>query len=160
MEISNTSVKIPAEANVIIGQSHFIKTVEDIYEALSGTVPGIKFGLAFCEASGACLVRSEGNDKALKSAAENTALEIAAGHSFVIFLKNAFPVNVMRALKSVPEICRIFCATANPLEVITGETSQGRGILGVIDGAKPKGIEKEEDIKWRKDLLRTLKYKL
>lgn len=160
MEIDTTVVNIPQDANVIIGQSHFIKTVEDIYEALVGTVPGIKFGLGFCEASGACLVRSEGNDKQLKKLAEKTALDISAGHCFVLFIKKAFPINVMKALKDVPEICRIFCATANPLEVITVETVQGRGIIGVVDGYKPKGIEKKKDIKWRKDLLRTIKYKL
>lgn len=160
MEIDSVRIEIPKEANVIIGQSHFIKTVEDIHEALIGTVPGIKFGLGFCEASGACLVRSEGNDSELKQHAQKTALEIAAGHCFVLFIRNAFPINVMRALKSVPEICSIFCATANPLEVLTAETVQGRGIIGVIDGYKPKGIEEEKDVKWRKDLLRTLKYKL
>lgn len=160
MEIDSVRIEIPKEANVIIGQSHFIKTVEDIHEALIGTVPGIKFGLGFCEASGACLVRSEGNDSELKQHAQKTALEIAAGHCFVLFIRNAFPINVMRALKDVPEICSIFCATANPLEVLTAETVQGRGIIGVIDGYKPKGIEGKNDIKWRKDLLRTIKYKL
>ncbi len=160
MEIDSVRVEIPKEANVIIGQSHFIKTVEDIYEALVGTVPGIKFGVGFCEASGACLVRSEGNDRQLKACAQKVALEIAAGHCFVLFIKKAFPINVMIALKNVPEICRIFCATANPLEVLTAQTVQGRGIIGVIDGYKPKGIEKKKDIKWRRDLLRTIKYKL
>ncbi|MFH1459921.1 MAG: adenosine-specific kinase [Candidatus Omnitrophota bacterium] len=160
MEIDNTLINIPKNANVIIGQSHFIKTVEDVYESLVGTVPGIKFGLGFCEASGACLVRSEGNDKELKKCAEKTAYKIGAGHSFVLFIRNAFPINIMQALKNVPEICQIFCATANPLQVITAETSQGRGIIGVIDGFKPKGIEKQKDIKWRKDLLRTIRYKL
>jgi len=160
MEIDVVRIDIPKEANVIIGQSHFIKTVEDIHEAMIGTVPGIKFGLGFCEASGACLVRSEGNDKVLKRAAEKAACNISAGHCFVLFIKKAFPINVMKALKDIPEICRIFCATANPLEVVTCETVQGRGILGVIDGCKPKGIEKKKDIKWRKDLLRTFKYKL
>jgi adenosine/AMP kinase len=160
MEIDNVTVDIPDQANVIIGQSHFIKTVEDIYEAVVQTVPGIKFGLAFCEASGACLVRSEGNDAELKKAAEKAAMTISAGHCFVLFLRKAFPINVMKAIKDVPEVCRIFCATANPLEVITAETVQGRGIIGVIDGYKPKGIETKKDIKWRKDLLRTIKYKL
>ena len=160
MELDNVRVNIPKDANVIVGQSHFIKTVEDIHEALVGTVPGIKFGLGFCEASGACLVRSEGNDRELKKQAEKTALEIAAGHCFVLFIRKAFPINIMRALKNIPEVCRIFCATANPLEIITAETVQGRGIIGVIDGSKPKGIEKKGDIKWRKDLLRTIKYKL
>lgn len=159
MEIDSVKINIPEEANIIIGQSHFIKTVEDIHEALVGTVPGIKFGLGFCEASGACLVRSEGNDRELKKSAENTALELACGHCFVLFIRKAFPINVMRSLKDVPEICRIFCATANPLEVLTVETVQGRGIIGVIDGFKPKGIEMKKDIKWRKDLLRAIKYK-
>ncbi|MCG2713075.1 MAG: adenosine-specific kinase [Candidatus Omnitrophica bacterium] len=160
MEIDSVRIEIPKEANVIVGQSHFIKTVEDIHEALVGTVPGIKFGVGFCEASGACLVRSEGNDRKLKKHAEKAALEIACGHCFVLFIKEAFPINVMNALKNIPEICRIFCATANPLEVLTAETVQGRGIIGVIDGSKPKGIEKKKDIKWRKDLLRAIKYKL
>jgi len=160
MEIDNVKINIPEGANVIIGQSHFLKTVEDIYETLVGTVPGIKFGLGFCEASGACLVRSEGNDEELKQAAENTALELGAGHCFVLFIRNAFPINVLKSLKDVPEVCQIFCATANPLEVVTAETVQGRGVIGVIDGAKPKGIETKKDIKWRKDLLRTIKYKL
>jgi uncharacterized protein len=160
MEIDNLRIDIPEDANVIIGQSHFIKTVEDIYEALITTVPGIKFGIAFCEASGACLVRSESNDSDLEKAAQKAALDIGAGHCFVLFLRNAFPINVMRAINQVPEVCQIFCATANPLEVVIAETVQGRGILGVIDGAKPKGIEKNKDIKWRKGLLRTLKYKL
>lgn len=160
MEIDNVKIDMPNEANVIIGQSHFIKTVEDIHEALVCTVPGIKFGLAFCEASGACLIRCEGNDRDLKKAAQKAAMDIGAGHCFVLFLRKAFPINVMRAIKDVPEVCRIFCATANPLEVITAETVLGRGIIGVIDGAKPKGIEKKKDIKWRKDLLRSIKYKL
>ena len=160
MEIDSVEIEIPKEANVIVGQSHFIKTVEDIHEALVGAVPGIKFGVGFCEASGACLVRSEGNNRELKKHAEKTALEIAAGHCFVLFIRKAFPINVMRALKDVPEICRIFCATENPLEILTVETVQGRGIIGVIDGCKPKGIEQKKDIKWRKDLLRAIKYKL
>jgi len=160
MEIDNMRVNIPEGANVIIGQSHFIKTVEDIYEALVNTVPGIKFGVGFCEASGKCLVRAEGNDEALKQAACDTAYEIAAGHIFVIFMRDAYPINVLRVLKDVPEICTIFCATANPLQVLTVQTTQGRGIIGVIDGEKPKGIEKEADVKWRKDLLRQIKYKL
>ena len=160
MEIDNVKIDIPVDANVIIGQSHFIKTVEDIYEALICTVPGIKFGIAFCEASGDCLVRSEGNDSDLEKAAQKAAMDIGAGHCFVIFLRNAFPINVMRAIKEVPEVCQIFCATANSLEVVTVETVQGRGIIGIIDGAKPKGIEKKQDIKWRKDLLRSIKYKL
>ncbi|MFH2138644.1 MAG: adenosine-specific kinase [Candidatus Omnitrophota bacterium] len=160
MNIQSVRISIPKEANVIVGQSHFIKTVEDIYEALVNTVPGIKFGIAFCEASGKCLVRFEGNDEELKKAAIDNALNIACGHSFIIFMKEAYPINVLGALKNVPEICRIFCATANPLELLVVDTEQGRGIVGVVDGEKPKGIEKEDDIKWRKDLLRTIKYKL
>ncbi|MBU0633699.1 MAG: adenosine-specific kinase [Candidatus Omnitrophica bacterium] len=160
MQTDTVEVKIPEGANIIVGQTHFIKTVEDIYEALVNCVPNIKFGVGFCEASGKCLVRSEGNDVVLKKAAEDTAFEIGAGHTFIIFIRDAFPINVMRALKDVPEVCHIFCATANPLQVIVAETSQGRGVLGVIDGAKPKGIEAAEDIKWRKDLLRQFKYKL
>jgi len=160
MEIDNVKITLPEDSNVIIGQSHFIKTVEDVYEALVNTVPGIKFGLGFCEASGACLVRCEGNDRELKKAAADAASEIGAGHCFVLFIRKAFPINVIRALKEVPEICTIFCATANPLEVVTAETVQGRGVIGVIDGYKPKGIETKKDVKWRKDLLRQIKYKL
>lgn len=160
MNIQNIRVNMPENVNVIIGQSHFIKTVEDIYEALVNTVPTIKFGVAFCEASGKCLVRSEGNDEELKKVAIDNALNIAAGHSFIIIMREAYPINVMRALKDVPEICRIFCATANPLEVLVVDRAQGRGIVGVIDGEKPKGVEQKEDILWRKDLLRKIKYKL
>lgn len=160
MKTETVKVLLPKEANIILGQTHFIKTVEDVYEALINAVPTIKFGVGFCEASGKCLVRSEGNDEELKKIAEEYALKIGAGHSFIIFIKNAYPINVLRALKEVPEICTIFCATANSLEVIVAETEQGRGIIGVIDGEKPKGIEKEEDIKWRKELLRKIKYKL
>ncbi|MBU0549432.1 MAG: adenosine-specific kinase [Candidatus Omnitrophica bacterium] len=153
-------IKKPDEVNLILGQSHFIKTVEDLYEVLIGSVPGIKFGLAFCEASGACLVRSEGNDKELKKLAEDNALEIGAGHSFIIFMKDAYPINVLNSIKNIPEVCRIFCASANPVEVIITQTSQGRGILGVIDGVSPKGLESCEDIAWRKDFLRKIGYKL
>lgn len=145
---------------MILGQSHFIKTVEDIYEALAGAVPGIKFGLAFSEASGACKVRSEGTDPELKQAAAENALAIGAGHVFVVMLRNAFPVNVLNALKAVPEICTIYCASANPIEVVVAETGNGRGIMGVIDGQRPKGIENAEDIGWRKNLLRAIGYKL
>ncbi len=149
----------PEAANVILGQTHFIKTVEDIYEVLVGGSPDIKFGLGFCESSGACLVRAEGNDENLKKLACENALNIGAGHSFIIILENAFPINVLNAIKNVPEVCTIFCATANPVEVIVAESGQGRAILGVIDGLKPKGIEGEEDVKWRKDFLRKLGYK-
>ncbi|MCM8823428.1 MAG: adenosine-specific kinase [Candidatus Omnitrophica bacterium] len=162
MELKLEIVKInkPAELNIIIGQTHFIKSIEDIYEALVSSVPNIKFGIAFCEASGATLVRSEGSDEELKKIAIDNALAIGAGHSFVIIIKDAYPINVLNQLKMVGEVCRIFCATANPLEVIVAQTEQGRGILGVIDGFSPKGVEKEEDIKWRKEFLRKIKYKL
>ncbi len=153
-------IKKPEEVNLILGQSHFIKTVEDLYEALVNNVPGIKFGLAFVESSGACKVRVEGNDPELKKFASENALEIAAGHSFIIFLKNAYPINVLNAIKNLPEVCTIYCASANPVEVIVAETETGRGILGVIDGLKPKGIESNEDILWRKEFLRQIGYKL
>jgi len=145
--------------NLILGQSHFIKTVEDLYEALIGTVPGIQFGLAFCESSGACLVRSEGTDEELKKLAAENALAIGAGHSFLLLLRNAFPINVLKAVQGVQEVCTIFCATANPVEVVIAESTQGRGILGVIDGEKPKGIEDASGIAWRKDFLRKIGYK-
>lgn len=160
METKIVKIEKPQEINIIIGQTHFIKTVEDIYEAMVNSVPGIKFGLGFCESSGACLVRSEGSDDELKRLAAKNALSIGAGHIFVVLIKDAYPINVLRAIKDVPEVCSIYCATANPVEVIIAETEQGRGILGVIDGAKPKGIEGESDIKWRKDLLRKIGYKI
>lgn len=160
METKIYKLEIPKDANVILGQTHFIKTAEDLYEILVGTVPQIKFGLAFCEASGPCLVRSEGNDEELKKLAENSAFEIGAGHTFIIYIKNAFPINILNAVKNCPEVCNIFCATANPVKVIIAETEQGRGILGVIDGFKSKGIEKEEDKKHRKEFLRKIGYKL
>jgi hypothetical protein len=147
------------EVNVILGQSHFIKTVEDLYEALVGSVPGIKFGLAFCESSGPCLVRAEGTDEELKKLAIENALRVSAGHFFCIFLRDVFPINVLKAIKDVPEVCNIYCATANPVEVVIGETANGRGILGVIDGAKSKGVEGETEIKARKELLRKFGYK-
>jgi len=160
MDIQLVKIKKDAETNVILGQSHFIKTVEDLYEALVGCVPNIKFGLAFCEASGACLVRSEGTDEDLKKLAVENASNIAAGHSFIIFIKGAYPINVLNAVKNVSEVCSIFCATANEVEVIVAQSQSGRGILGVIDGASPKGQEKDSDVKWRKDLLRKIGYKL
>jgi len=160
METKIYKLKVPEGTNVILGQTHFIKTAEDLYEILVDSVPGIKFGLAFCEASGPCLVRSEGNDEELKKLAEKSAFDIGAGHSFIIYLKDAFPINILNAVKNCPEVCSIFCATANPVEVIIAETEQGRGILGVIDGFKPKGIEKEEDKKHRKEFLRKIGYKL
>jgi len=150
----------PEEVNLILGQSHFIKTVEDLYEVLITAVPGIKFGLAFCESSGACRVRSEGNDSELRKLAQDNALQIGAGHSFIIFLRDSYPINVLNAIKNVPEVCRIFCASANPVEVIVAETDLGRGILGVIDGSSPQGVETSKDIAWRKDFLRKIGYKL
>jgi hypothetical protein len=160
IEFKSVKIKKPDEVNVILGQSHFIKTVEDLYEALVNNVPGIKFGLAFVESSGACKIRCEGSDPELKTLAGQNALEIGAGHSFIILLGNAYPINVLNAIKIVPEVAAIYCATANPVEVILAETESGRGILGVIDGARPKGIESAEDIAWRKGLLRKIGYKL
>ncbi|HWP90901.1 MAG TPA: adenosine-specific kinase [Thermodesulfobacteriota bacterium] len=160
MEIKTTRIEKPDNINLILGQSHFIKTVEDIHEALVNKVPGIKFGLAFCESSGPCLVRYSGTDQELIELAKKNAFSLSAGHSFIIFLQNAYPINVLNVVKSVPEVCRIFCATANPVEVIIAESEQGRGILGVIDGLKSKGIETEKDIEDRKLLLRKIGYKL
>jgi hypothetical protein len=156
------TVKIEAleNCNVILGMAHFIKTIEDLYEALINAVPNIKFGIGFCESSGPCLVRHEGNDEELRRLAAEKAFEIACGHSFIIFLKNAYPINVLDKIKKVPEVCTIYAATSNPLEVITAETKQGRGIVGVIDGLKSKGIETEEDVKARKEFLRKIGYKL
>jgi len=155
-------VKIDAREgiNLILGQSHFIKSVEDLHEALVNSVPGIKFGLAFCESSGPCLVRKSGTDEELVKLAADKAYELAVGHSFVIYLGNAYPVNVLNAVKNVTEVCNIYCATANTVEVVVAETEQGRGILGVIDGAKSKGIEREQDVKDRKEFLRKIGYKL
>jgi len=159
MEIISVKLDAPKETNLILGQTHFIKSAEDLYEVLVTTVPGIKFGLAFCEASGKCLVRSEGNDNELKKAAQVNALALGAGHSFLIFMRNAYPINVLNALKNVQEVCGIFCATANPVEVIIAQTEQGRGILGVIDGESPKSIEKVEDIEERRSFVRAIGYK-
>ncbi|GIU99373.1 MAG: membrane protein [Actinomycetota bacterium] len=160
MEISSVRVDKPEDLNVILGQSHFIKTVEDLHEALVGAVPGLRFGIAFCEASGPRLVRWSGNEQELIDIAVRNARAIGAGHSFVIALREGFPINVLNAIKAVPEVCRIFCATANPLEVIVAETEQGRAILGVVDGASPLGVETEEDVAERKALLRRFGYKL
>jgi len=161
MELTVVPVKKPENTNLILGQSHFIKTVEDLHETLVGAVPGVRFGLAFCEASGACLVRSSGTDAELKALAESNAMAISAGHSFVVLLgEGVYPVNVLNAIKNVPEVCRVYCATANPVEVVVAETAQGRGILGVIDGAVPRGVETPEDVAWRKGLLRDIGYKL
>ena len=159
MELKVVEMTIPEESNIILGQSHFIKTVEDVYEALASSAAGIKFGLAFCEASGDCLVRFDGNDEELKQVAAENAMKLGCGHSFNIVLKDAYPINVLNQLKSVPEVCRIIAATANPLQVVVAETEQGRGIMGVIDGSKPKGVEDEEGVKWRKDFLRMIGYK-
>jgi len=160
MEFQEVKIEKPDDTNIIIGQSHFIKTVEDIYEVLVGAVPNIKFGLAFCEASGKCLVRVAGNDDKLKLVAGKNGSQIGAGHCFVIVLRNAFPINVLNAIKNIQEVCSIYCATANPVEVIIAQTRQGRGIMGVVDGSMPKGIEAEDGIAWRKDLLRKIGYKL
>ncbi len=161
MDLTTVRIEKPDDINFVLGQSHFIKTVEDIHEALVQAVPGIKFGLAFCESSGATLVRWTGTEEAMIELAKLNAQALAAGHSFILFLgPGFFPVNILNSLKMVPEVCRIFCATANPVEVVIAETEQGRGILGVIDGAKTVGVEKDEDIAWRKDFLRKIGYKL
>jgi adenosine/AMP kinase len=161
MQLTTVKIEKPDAVNFILGQTHFIKTVEDVYEALVNAVPGIKFGLAFCEASGKCLVRWAGTDPAMIELAKKTALALKAGHTFVVFLAEGFyPINVLNALKAVPEVCRIFCATANPTEVVLAVTEQGCGVLGVIDGFAPKGVEAEPDIAWRKDFLRKIGYKL
>ena len=163
MEIKLTAVAIekPEAINFVLGQTHFIKSVEDIHETLVSAVPGIKFGLAFCEASGKCLIRWSGTDPAMLDLARKNAQALGAGHSFILFLGEGFyPVNVLNALKMVPEVCRIFCATANPTQVLLAETSQGRGIMGVVDGSSPKGVEGDEDIAWRKGFLRKIGYKL
>jgi adenosine/AMP kinase len=161
MQLVSVRIEKPEATNFILGQSHFIKTVEDVHEALVGGVPGIRFGIAFCEASGKCLVRWSGTDPAMIELAQRNASALAAGHSFIVFLGDGFfPVNVLNALKAVPEVCRIFCATANPTEVILAETEQGRGILGVVDGSPPQGVEGDADIAWRRGLLRTIGYKL
>ncbi|MBZ0308664.1 MAG: adenosine-specific kinase [Anaerolineae bacterium] len=160
MELQIVKIEKPENLNFILGQSHFIKTVEDIHEALVNAVPGIQFGVAFCEASGPSLVRFSGTSDDMVALAKQNALALSAGHSFIIFLENAFPINVLNTIKNVPEVCRIFCATANPTEVIIAESEQGRGILGVIDGFKSKGIEAEGDIHHRKDFLRKIGYKM
>ena len=160
MEFSTISIEKPLELNFILGQTHFIKTVEDVYETLVTAVPNIKFGLAFCEASGKCLLRTSGTDQDLIDLARKNALAIGAGHSFIIFLgEGYFPINVLNAIKMVPEVCHIFCATANPTQVVVIETDQGRGIMGVVDGFSPRGVEAEDDVVWRKDFLRTIGYK-
>jgi adenosine/AMP kinase len=161
MQVVTVRIEKPGKINFVLGQTHFIKSVEDIHEALVGAVPGIKFGLAFCEASGKCLVRWSGTDDSMVELARKNAVAIAAGHSFILFLDEGFyPLNVLNTLKMVPEVCRIYCATANPTEVIVAETNQGRGILGVVDGSSPKGVEGEDDIAWRKGFLWQIGYKL
>ncbi len=159
MELKTVPIEKPADLNFILGQSHFIKTVEDLYEAMVQAAPGIRFGLAFCESSGPCLIRAEGTDPELKELAIRNAESIGAGHSFVIFLRNAYPVNVLDAVKACPEVCRVFCATANPVQVVLAESEQGRGILGVIDGFAPRGVEDEAAARARYDLLREIGYK-
>jgi adenosine/AMP kinase len=159
MELKTVRLEIPENGNIIVGQSHFIKTVEDIYEAIVNTVPQMKFGIAFNEASGACLTRVDGNDAALTENATKNAQSIAAGHTFVVSMRDGYPINVLGRIRDIPEICTIFCATANPLEVIVAESEQGRGILGVIDGGSPKGVEGETDREWRHGLLRKIGYK-
>jgi adenosine/AMP kinase len=159
MELKLVPVAIPENANVIIGQSHFIKTVEDLYEIMVTSVPGAAFGLAFNEASGACLVRAEGNDEGLRAAAIDAALALGAGHTFVLYLRNAYPINVLNRIKDCPEVCRVFCATANPLQAVVAESEQGRGIMGVIDGSSPKGVEQDADREWRVGFLRKIGYK-
>lgn len=161
MELATVRIEKPDDINFILGQSHFIKTVEDIHEAMVQSIPGIRFGVAFCEASGEMLVRWSGTDEAMIELAKRNALAISSGHSFILFLgPGFFPVSVLNAIKMVPEVCRIYCATANPVEVVIAETAQGRGILGVIDGGKSRGVEDEQGILWRKDLLRKIGYKL
>ncbi len=159
MELKSIRLSIPEDCNIILGHSHFIKTVEDLYELIVTGCPHCRFGIAFCEASQSCLVRFEGNDEDLQKVAAKNALNLSTGHAFIIVLKDAFPINILNAVKSCPEVCRIFCATANPVEVIVVETDQGRGVLGVVDGFSPKGIETDEDIKTRKKFLRKIGYK-
>ena len=164
IDFSTVEIEKPGDMNFILGQTHFIKSVEDIYEAMVSSVPSSKFGIAFCEASGACKVRSEGNDPGLKHLAEKNALNIGAGHSFIVFMDGCFPLNVLNSIKNIPEVCNIFCATANPVKVVLVESDfdgeKGRGIIGVIDGFVPKGVEDESDIAWRKKFLRDIGYKL
>jgi len=164
IELKTVEIEKPEDINFILGQTHFIKSVEDIYEIMVSSVPSAKFGVAFCEASGACKVRSEGNDPGLKKLAEKNAANIGAGHTFIVFMKDCFPLNVLNEIKNIPEVCSIYCATANPTKVVIAESKlgneTGRGILGVIDGFIPKGVENKEDIAWRKKFLRDIKYKL
>ena len=160
MNLIRIPIEKPEPTNIILGQSHFIKTIEDLYEAIVQTNPQMKFGIAFCEASGPALVRWVGNDPALTEVAKRNALSLSCGHCFLILLENGFPVNILNAVKNVPEVCHVYCATSNPVEVVIAETETGRGILGVVDGVRSKGIETDDDIKKRKELLRTIGYKL
>lgn len=161
LDLKLIKINKPDDVNLILGQSHFIKTIEDLYEVLVNNVPGIKFGIAFVESSGACKIRLEGNDTELKKLASDNALEIGAGHSFIVFMRDAYPINVLNAIKNIPEVCSIYCASGNPVQVIVAQDQDGaRGILGVIDGAKPQGIESETDKLWRKEFLRKIGYKL
>ena len=160
MDIKVVSIDKPEDMNFILGQAHFIKTVEDLHEAIVTTAPHMKFGIAFCESSGLALVRHSGNDESLVEIAKKNAMAIGAGHSFLVFMTGGFPVNILNAVKALPEVCRVFCATANPTEVIVAETEQGRGILGIVDGVRTKGIEGPDGIQWRKDFLRKIGYKL
>jgi adenosine/AMP kinase len=160
MEFQTIQMEIPSGANIIIGQTHFIKSAEDLYETMVSSAPGGKFGLAFCEASGPCLIRAEGNDELLKETAVANAQQLGAGHGFVILLQNAFPINVLNAIKNCPEVCSIFCATANPVEVVVAQSEQGRGVMGIIDGFSPKGVEGPQEVKARKEFLRKIGYKL
>lgn len=160
MELQTVQIEKPEATNLILGQSHFIKTVEDIHEAIVQTAPQMKFGLGFCESSGPALLRWTGNDDALIELAKKNALALSCGHCFLLFMENGFPVNILNTIKAIPEVCHIYCATANPVEVIVAETNQGRGIMGVIDGMKTKGIETEADIRTRKEFLRKIGYKL
>ena len=159
MQLDSIRLEIPENANIIVGQSHFIKTVEDLYEAIVNTVPQMKFGIAFNEASGACLTRVDGNDAELQTNAARNAQAVAAGHTFFISMRDGYPINVLGRIREIPEVCSIFCATANPVEVIVAESEQGRGILGVIDGSSPKGVESPSDVEWRHGLLRKIGYK-
>ena len=159
MNITSVKLEFPPESNIILGQSHFIKTVEDLYEIMVGTVPNAHFAIAFCEASGPCLIRADGNDPELKDLAVRNAMALGAGHSFLIIMKNAYPINVLPRIRECQEVCGIFCATANPVEVLIVETSQGRAIVGVVDGATPKGVETEEDVNKRTEFLRGIGYK-
>jgi uncharacterized protein len=159
MDLKAIPLEIPQDGNIIVGHSHFIKTVEDVYEAIVNTVPQMKFGVAFNEASGPCLTRVDGNDEELKAMATRNATAVAAGHLFVVTMRDGYPINVLNRIRDTPEVCRIFCATANPVQIIVAETEQGRAVLGVVDGFKPKGVESEADARWRHDFLRKIGYK-